>query len=239
LDSPTELAYRAWSTDGPLTLAELGLPSVSVEYFTRLGADDTPERPTEVVRRVWLGGRSVDEALGRDGRWRPSRTLEYADLGELRDEVVPVGTEVALRVVDEWRRRAAGGPALPPPASQAPRLAETIDGRRDAAGRPVVPPTRLPDGEREPVAEYLRGAPVVVAAFGVATDPYDPERPEVVPLNVHTDGEWVWSESLAYYALRYGFPPQRELLEHIRQRAYRIPEVGEEALARAARIVMG
>jgi hypothetical protein len=238
LGSPADVAYRAWSGEGPLPRPELGLPDVRVEYFTRLATGDTQERPTELVRRVWLGPRCVDEALGGDGRWRPSRTLEHFDLGRLRDEVVPVGTAAALKIVEEWRQ-AAGEPSFPPTVPQAPRLAEAIGARLDAGGQPVAPPTRLPAGERRAVAEYLRSAPVVVAAFGVATDPFDPERPEVVPLDVHTDGEWVWSESLAYYALRYGYPPQRELLEHIRHRGYRVPDVGEEALDRAARLVTG
>ncbi|GAA4509613.1 hypothetical protein GCM10023191_071010 [Actinoallomurus oryzae] len=59
----------------------------------------------------------------------------------------------------------------------------------------------------------------------------------VVPSHVHTDGWWIWSEALAYYAWRYGIAPEPEFLRHIRARGYRYPEVARAALDRAAAMV--
>jgi hypothetical protein len=110
--------------------------------------------------------------------------------------------------------------------------------RRDAAGRPVAAVgAELVAHERAAIVGYLRGAPIAIAAFGCGEDPWDPARPAVVPLSVHTDGEWVWSESEAYFAERYGIPPDPRLVAHIRHRGYRWPEVDDETLMRAAGLV--
>jgi hypothetical protein len=61
----------------------------------------------------------------------------------------------------------------------------------------------------------------------------------VIPLHIHTDGEWVWPESLAYFADRYGFAPDPELLEHIRRRGYRWPDLPKETRALLARQLRG
>ena len=91
---------------------------------------------------------------------------------------------------------------------------------------------RLSGPERVLVAEFLAGAPMVIAAWGSGTDPRDGDA--VVPLHIHTDGLWVWSESLAYHARRYGTPPEPEFLAHIRSRRYRWPDVTDEVIDRAA-----
>jgi hypothetical protein len=87
------------------------------------------------------------------------------------------------------------------------------------------------------VVAYLREAPIVVAGFGFDPDPYDPEGAEVVPLHLHTDGAWVWSASLGYFAERYGMPPEPDLLAHIEQRGYRWPELDRAALERVSRLI--
>jgi hypothetical protein len=78
---------------------------------------------------------------------------------------------------------------------------------------------------------------MLIAVFGFDEDPWDPDRPAVVPVSIHTDGEWVWSESEAYFAERYGIPPDPEFLAHIKERDYRWPDLDEATLERAARTV--
>jgi hypothetical protein len=39
-----------------------------------------------------------------------------------------------------------------------------------------------------------------------------------VPLDLRTDGRWIWSEASAYYLERYGFAPSRAFLTELRSR---------------------
>jgi len=251
--SPDELAYRAWQ-DGtlePLVYPELPLPRIDVYYYARLGPGDTTDNPFGLLRRLWIGERVVDQAFGRDLSWLPTRTLAEADRGELLDRMVSISRVEASGVANRWREQS--GAAAPPPdaaaasaetrraepgpgGGQSPALREAKGpaGLRDADGNLVTPTERLVDPERTQVVEYLREAPVLAYGYGFDQDPYHPEHPEVVPIHIHTDGEWVWSESLAYYAQWYGFAPDPELLEHIRRRGYRWPDLPREARIRVA-----
>ncbi|MBO4208612.1 TY-Chap domain-containing protein [Micromonospora echinofusca] len=234
---PAGLGYRAWRAGaGPLDLPELGLAPVRTQYWARLADGDPVDRPAGLLRRTRVGAVTTDEAFGRDGRWHPTRTVEYAERGELLDDLVPLDEPAAGRLVAQWRDRAAAtadGTAGDGTADGGVRVASTAEVRRDPGGRPVLPEHRLPPGERAAVAGYLRDAPIVLAGFGYDPDPYDPEQAEVVPLHLHTDGVWVWSESLAYFAERYGLPPEPDFLAHLRRQGHRCPEVDEAALRRA------
>ncbi|GAB3813914.1 TY-Chap domain-containing protein [Micromonospora zhanjiangensis] len=121
LGSPNYLAYQATvGTQGgsrPLPLPELGLEMIRIEYFARLGLTDVPERPKGLLRRSRIGSSNVDEALHTDGVWRPTDTLEWADIGEIDDELRPLDIEAAEQVVRWWRTlaaRAAEEEKLPP-----------------------------------------------------------------------------------------------------------------------------
>ncbi|MFC4107210.1 hypothetical protein ACFOX0_14910 [Micromonospora zhanjiangensis] len=243
LGSPNYLAYQATvGTQGgsrPLPLPELGLEMIRIEYFARLGLTDVPERPKGLLRRSRIGSSNVDEALHTDGVWRPTDTLEWADIGEIDDELRPLDIEAAEQVVRWWRTlaaRAAEEEKLPPGTPRM-RLAAAVDGVRDATGTAVLPTARLHEAERPAVVAYLREAPLVAVAWGYDEDPFDPDRVQVVPLNMRTDGEWVWSESLAYFADRYGVPPEPDFLRHMAQRQYRLSEVDQERLDRAVALI--
>jgi hypothetical protein len=240
---PNDLAYQAVSNvhhrAEPLPLPELGLETIRIEYFARLGPTDVPERPKGLLRRSRIGPLNVDEALHTDGVWRPTDTLEWADIGEIDDELRPLTPLEAHQVTHWWRRLAAQAAEDEklPPGTPRMRLAAAVDQERDASGTAVLPATRLHDRERAAVAAYLREAPLVAVAWGYDADPFDPDRTEVVPLNMHTDGEWVWSESLAYFADRYGVPPEPDFLRHMAQRRYRLSEVDQEQLDRAVALI--
>jgi hypothetical protein len=117
------------------------------------------------------------------------------------------------------------------------RIARPVDRDRDRNGRPVVFDPPLDREEIGAVVAFLRGAPRVKSTTATGLDPFDPAAGAVVPSHVHTDGWWIWSEALAYYAWRYGIAPEPELLRHIRARGYRYPEVTRAALDRAAAMV--
>ncbi|MGW0434445.1 TY-Chap domain-containing protein [Micromonospora sp. NPDC003197] len=244
LSSPRQLAYQAWSSaDGRRFAFGLGLDQLEIQYYARVADDDTPERPSGLLRRVRIGVVDHDEALGRDGRWRATETLELAELGELDHELVPIGAAAAERVTAWWRRlveRQAGTVGGPPGQDQVgPRLAVAVDTERDEQGRPIVRGPRLAEPDRSAVAAYLRTAPLVAVAYGFDPDPFDPEHPETVPLHFRTDGEWVWSESLAYFAQRYGVAPEADFLAYLARRQYQLPEVDEAAITRAAELLKG
>jgi hypothetical protein len=89
--------------------------------------------------------------------------------------------------------------------------------------------------DRDPMLAYLRAGRLVRAARSLAVDDLDPERPAAVPITFQTDGCWVWSGAIAYYAEHHDIPVDPELIEHARRRGFAVGEVSAaeatEALA--------
>jgi hypothetical protein len=192
-----------------------------------------PELRLAPDAEAWIGVAGWSAVISGPLGLRGPDRLRYRAWAE------PTGTPLTLPALGiAPRTTATNATSADGPATGGVRLARAVDAVRDADGRPVGPFERLDDAERPLVAGYLRGAPVV-AANGFDVDPFDPARPETVPLHFHTDGRWVWSESLAYFADRYGLAPEPALLRHVRERRYRWPTVGREVLDRAAALVSG
>jgi hypothetical protein len=97
---------------------------------------------------------------------------------------------------------------------------------------------KLPDDERSSVAAYLSGAEPVLLTTAKATDVLDQERRALVPLSYRTDGTFVWSDAVAYYAEHHGLAPYAPLLDAIRSAGYRAPEVDGVTLFRAENTLM-
>jgi hypothetical protein len=68
-------------------------------------------------------------------------------------------------------------------------------------------------------------------------DVIDPSRGGVVPMNVRTDGAWIWTDATTYYLERYNLMPDPGLLRHIRAAGYRMPEVDRVAIHRATAVL--
>lgn len=62
--------------------------------------------------------------------------------------------------------------------------------------------------------DYLEGGSVVAVARSRATDEVT-HQPDVVPLVVKTDGEWVWTAAMAYYLRVHAIPLDPQLEAHI------------------------
>ena len=92
--------------------------------------------------------------------------------------------------------------------------------------------------ERERLAEYLRSGRLVLSTTGRDQDRLDPARGRVVPISFRTDGEWVWSEALAYYVAEYGIAPEGALRDHAADREYEMPDVSDDAARAASRLVL-
>jgi hypothetical protein len=213
-----------------------------VTYYARLGPQDTVERPGVLLRRVREAGSATDEALRHNGEWRPTDILLRADRGELTDRIVEVPAEHATELAQQWRaaaERLERDLAAQGRGELGLRVARAVDVERDERGTPIIIDPPLDEFERIAIAMYLKKAPVVVASWGFDLDPFDPVHPEAVPQNIHTDGLWVWSESLAYFATVHGIRPEPELVEHMKAREYRVPEVQRDVLLRAARLARG
>lgn len=115
------------------------------------------------------------------------------------------------------------------------RLARIFD-TVDAQGYPVLDPTRDPldAAERRRVCDYLDNGGVVLRVGMLTGDRIDPARGDVVPVNVRTDGEWLWSDQLGYYVEHHGIAPEADLYDRIRGHAYQCPAVDRDTLMAAS-----
>lgn len=77
--------------------------------------------------------------------------------------------------------------------------------------------------ERERVAAYLAAGAPILMTTALQPDRMDPTRGNVVGASYRTDGTWVWSDALTYYAREHGLAPEGEFLEWIRGRGYTCP----------------
>lgn len=118
------------------------------------------------------------------------------------------------------------------------RVAELFDpvdevgGPGFAADRPT-----LDDRQRGDVLAYLEAGTIVLATTAFMDDVVNERRRRVVPMNVRTDGDWIWTDAVAYYLRRYGLAPDPELLRHIRTRRYEVPVVDAVAAHRALAVL--
>ena len=98
----------------------------------------------------------------------------------------------------------------------------------------------LPQNARGEVVSYLLSAHVLAATPSQVTDVLNPALGEVSGENVHTDGEYLWPEDLAYYVKTYGARPPQAFLDHIRQlgRPPHVDSVSDPDLIRRAQDAM-
>jgi hypothetical protein len=87
----------------------------------------------------------------------------------------------------------------------------------DEAGEPYFDPghPRLTDEERALVVRFLDSGTVVGRTSGRDVDRVDRSRGNVVPLTDRTDGTWLWTGGVRYYAHEYGIAPEPEFLRHM------------------------
>jgi hypothetical protein len=80
---------------------------------------------------------------------------------------------------------------------------------------------------KDRVIGYLRGGAVLLAYFNISDDVLDDARPPIGPLEIRSDGEWVWPSDLPYYVDRYGVGLPPEFLDHLAARGWQPPTEGE------------
>jgi hypothetical protein len=109
-----------------------------------------------------------------------------------------------------------------------------------AAIRQILPHTRRSDWSTPGGVRLIvphtgtgndSGRPGVRRAL--APDILDPARGAVVPLNVRTDGSWIWTDMVTYYLNVYGMAPDPQLLSDLETTGYTMPAVDSVAMHRA------
>lgn len=118
-------------------------------------------------------------------------------------------------------------------------LAAVFDFADPVSGPGFAPDHAVVDapGEREQLLAYLHGGALVLTSTATTADILDPAAGAVVPANVRTDGEWIWTDAAEYYLSRYGLALDGGLDEHIRYQLSRgqvAPVVDAETAGRAA-----
>jgi hypothetical protein len=85
--------------------------------------------------------------------------------------------------------------------------------------------------ERDRTLAYLNAAPRLVATTVTSPDVLD--GTPGVPMDLRTDGVWVWSEGTRHYLDRHGLAPDPGLAGHLAANGYTVPAVSPVALHRA------
>ncbi|MEU3621586.1 hypothetical protein BS329_21895 [Amycolatopsis coloradensis] len=134
--------------------------------------------------------------------------------------------------VPEWliRRMSGLGPEQPGPHFRIARIFDTVG----PAGRPVINRPDLEIEEQDRLLEYLDHAPLVVTERGYDIDRLAQTPEATVPVAFHSDGQWIWPAAVNFYLREYGVSPELDLIDHVRQNGFTLPEVDDPTLQAAA-----
>jgi hypothetical protein len=92
------------------------------------------------------------------------------------------------------------------------------------------------DVERQCVLDYLAAGAVLLTTDALGEDVVEP-RGSLVPMDIRTDGTWIWSDATAYYLRQYLIAPHPDLLAHIRTARCRPAQPDTVALFRAMAVI--
>lgn len=91
--------------------------------------------------------------------------------------------------------------------------------------------------ERERIAGFLDAGTVILFTTAREPDRVDPASGGEVGMSLRTDGEWVWSDALAYYVRRHGIAPDPDFYAHIAGLDYTCPPTDDATAQRALEAV--
>ncbi|NBE80129.1 hypothetical protein [Micromonospora rubida] len=105
----------------------------------------------------------------------------------------------------------ASRPAAPITTARVFDGVDPVRGPWFTTNRPVIA-----DGaERDQLIAALSSAVVITWSSAQMADVLAPERGDIVPLHLRTDGSWVWSDAVTYYLENYGLAPDPDLAAHL------------------------
>ncbi|SCL13178.1 hypothetical protein [Micromonospora inyonensis] len=105
----------------------------------------------------------------------------------------------------------AARPATPVATARLFDGVDPVRGPWFATNRPVVSDAT----ERDNLLDALRGGVVIAWSSAAMPDILAPDRGDVVPMHLRTDGTWLWSEAVGYYLEHYGLEPDPQLVAHL------------------------
>ncbi|MDM4721479.1 hypothetical protein QTQ03_18445 [Micromonospora sp. WMMA1363] len=191
--------------------------------------------PWAPARRVYLMEIADDDAAPRTAA-RMQRTL--LDAGEVSAQVEVFGPEAALPPYQTVALVDATEIAAPTPATP-PRLAAVFDFPQDAVPFAADHPRIESAGQRQRILDYLDSGHPLLTVHDAEPDVVEPQRGEVVTVDLRTDGSWIWSDASAYYLREHHLAPDRALLEHIRRHSGPQPELSRLSWHRAVAALRG
>ncbi len=107
----------------------------------------------------------------------------------------------------------------PAPGNDEPpfKVARVFDFAKPDTGPGFDPGHRVisDSSERDRMLRYLTSGTTVLHTTARSRDVLDPKAGQVVPASFRTDGEWIWTDTVAYYLEQHGIAPDEELAAHI------------------------
>ncbi len=97
------------------------------------------------------------------------------------------------------------------------RIARVFDFARPDTGPGFEPGHRVvtDSAELDRMLAYLTSGTLVLHTTARTQDVLDPKAGQVVPGSFRTDGEWIWTDTVAYYLEEHGLAPDEELAAYI------------------------
>lgn len=77
---------------------------IKTTYYALIDETHPPERPTGIVRRIHTSPVPTDEVFARDLQWRPTEFLRRYWLGHTDRDYVEITEELANAVIASWRQ---------------------------------------------------------------------------------------------------------------------------------------
>jgi hypothetical protein len=161
-----------------------------------------------------------------DGAVAPTLTGELQDAlaghGDASVEVIGLDT-----VPPPYHAAALEGAALlwdaqddePPFGNDKPpfKIARVFDFAKPDTGPGFDPGHRVvtDSSELDRMLRYLTSGTTVLHTTARTRDVLNPEAGQIVPASFRTDGDWIWTDTVAYYLEQHGMAPDEELAAHI------------------------
>lgn len=83
---------------------------------------------------------------------------------------------------------------------------------------------------RSLASSYLRGGSVLATTGTMVGDWFEPSQTAVAPLQLRTNGTWVWPGDLAFYVDKYGVALPPEFLAQMASESWRSPPLSQAQL---------
>jgi hypothetical protein len=199
----------------------VGLPGAPVGLWRAwryAGVDDPDPRPVYLVEVVpggtpWVATAAIQNVVSRLGVTAPS--VEVFESWE------PIGS---------YQAQARSSSALlwaatPSRPFQSAQVYDRVDEATGAGGFDAGHPLIEDEDEAEALLYYLDAGIALAVTDAMLDDVIDPSLRACVPLNLRTDGEWIWTDTVFYYLHQHGLSPDPRLVAHIEERRDPPPEM--------------